>query len=303
MLDQTHGDSLHGDGLIFIPKLLHEVVRNGYINDLSPKIDANDILDDNYTKNILNKLESMINQCKQIHQNKAKRAALKVELNKYFSDTFDIFEKLKAKLEHPRHKRMQSPLDDITMLALLLYCNGDCNYDLCLSQRNGNYQKKWPMFDAFVNGAIYILSQFEDHRENIYSGICGVFYKFKQQMDDNFTFKPSYIHDRIYFTTNVSFTTDLQIAKQFRGSSGMIIGLNMKRSYLASCRDFRACDVSWISDYPHEKEILCSRASSVHFYRNKMTVTQNENTNEKQQWFVCDEGNSQETSFQSMFAN
>ena len=77
----------------------------------------------------------------------------------------------------------------------------------------------------------------------------------------------------------------------------MIIGLNMKRSYLATCRYFQACDVSWISRYPHEKELLCVRGSQIYFYRNKMTVTQSAETSEKQQWFVCDEGNLQETSF------
>ena len=43
------------------------------------------------------------------------------------------------------------------------------------------------------------------------------FYKFKN--DD--------MRDNVYLTTNVSFTRDLNVAKQFRGAAGMIIGLNM----------------------------------------------------------------------------
>ena len=295
-INTVHINLRCGKESILIAKLLHEIVRNGYIRDLSPEIGANDTVDDKYKKNILNQLESMINQCKQVDLNVPQRKALKVKFNKFFLNTFNIFQQLKTKMDHPRHKRIQSSLNNFQMLALMLYCNGDCNYDLCLSQRDGSYKTKWPIFDALVNHAIEILSQFEEHWENIYSGICGVFYEFKQEkINDYCTF------DRIYFTTNVSFTTDLEIAKQFRGSSGMIIGLNMKRSYLVSCGYFKACDVSWISRYPHEKEILCSRGSPIYFYRNTMTVTQNKNTNEKQQWFVCDEGNAQETSFQAMF--
>ena len=149
--------------------------------------------------------------------------------------------------------------------------------------------KKWPLFDCLVNAAITQLSKFEEHWENIYSGICGVFYKFRNENSDSDYKSNTYneIRDVVYCTTNVSFTTDLNIAKEFRGSSGMIIGMNMKRSCPAIRGHFEACDVSWISKYPNEKEILCRRGSQIRFYRNKMTITQTEN-NEKQQWFVCD---------------
>ena len=60
------------------------------------------------------------------------------------------------------------------------------------------------------------------------------------------------------------------------------------------------CDVSWISNHIREKEILCQRGSEIRFYRNKMTEPNV--SNERQQWFVCDEGNLQETSFQVMFS-
>ena len=146
------------------------------------------------------------------------------------------------------------------------------------------------MFDSLLNYAISILSQFEEHWENIYSGICCIFYKFRNRYE---------IRDIVHLKTNVSFTTDLKVAKEFRGSSGMIIGLNMKRSYAATTEWFCACDVSWISAHPREKELLCKRGSEIRFYRNKMTETYV--GNEKQQWFVCDEGNLQETSFQAMF--
>ena len=47
--------------------------------------------------------------------------------------------------------------------------------------------------------------------------------------------------------------------------------------------------------------MLCKRGSQIHFYRNKMTLTSIKE-NDQQQWFVCDEGNLQETSFPAMFS-
>ena len=125
--------------------------------------------------------------------------------------------------------------------------------------------------------------------------MCGVFYKFNSNNIEN-----DKCRDIVCLKTNVSFTTDLNVAKQFRGASGMIIGLNIKRSYAATVGLFKACDVSWISEHPWEKEVLCSRGSQIHLYPNKMRITYNKN-NDKQQWFVCDEGNLQETSYQAMF--
>eukprot|EP01084_Bolivina_argentea_P271282 461547_1 len=50
------------------------------------------------------------------------------------------------KLNSVRHIKMGSPLNKAEMLSIILYTGCDCNYDLCKSQRNGNY-KKWKWFD------------------------------------------------------------------------------------------------------------------------------------------------------------
>ena len=286
-------------GVLLVARLIREVVTNNYIKDLLPKTQANSMFGDkNY---VLNQLEIMKNEWwttfstmvdtvdKNTLIENMKR--LQTKFSNFLSNTFAIFQILTLKMNHSRHKKMGCPLSLCHMLALVLYCNGDCSYDLCLSQRNSTYLKKWPMFDCFLNLAIYTLSQFEEHWENIYSGICNVFYQFKDS---------KYLRESIYFRTNVSFTTDLKIAKQFRGSTGMIIGLNIQRSFAAMQGRFHACDVSWISKYPNEKEVLVQRGSEIRIYPNKMTQTQTKD-GEKQQWFVCDEGNLQETSFQSMF--
>ena len=286
---QTHWDqkqlgleSSEPHSFVFILRLLIEVIKNGFIRDLLPET--------NNKGYILITLESMMYQYQVLTINNMRVDELKNRFNEFCTNTFGIFKQVKQKMNHTRFKQMGSPLLVGEMLALVLYCNGDSNYDLCLSQRDGSCKIKWAMFDSLLNYAISILSQFEEHWENIYSGICGIFYKFRNRYE---------IRDIVHLKTNVSFTTDLKVAKEFRGSSGMIIGLNMKRSYAATTEWFCACDVSWISAHPREKELLCKRGSEIRFYRNKMTETYV--GNEKQQWFVCDEGNLQETSFQAMF--
>eukprot|EP01084_Bolivina_argentea_P052218 95931_1 len=53
-----------------------------------------------------------------------------------------LLEIVDLKLKHPRHIAMKSPLNRAEMLSLILYTGCDCNYDLCKSERNGDY-KKW----------------------------------------------------------------------------------------------------------------------------------------------------------------
>ena len=70
------------------------------------------------------------------------------------------------------------------------------------------------------------MSQFEIHNENIYTGVCGVALDINQMYSMAETKVPI-----LTLKTNISFTTDLTIAKQFRGSTGMIIGINMNTNY------------------------------------------------------------------------
>eukprot|EP01084_Bolivina_argentea_P260280 439498_1 len=58
-----------------------------------------------------------------------------------------------SKLNSIRHQLMGRPLNLAEMLALVLYTSGQCNYDLCKSQRNGDYVK-WKWFDYLLFNAI-----------------------------------------------------------------------------------------------------------------------------------------------------
>lgn len=62
----------------------------------------------------------------------------------------------------------------------------------------------------------------------------------------------------------------------------MIIGLNPHNSIFYFNSYFDACDVSWISEYVSEKEILVKRNSCVYAYTNKIV-----NSGEKQ-YLICD---------------
>eukprot|EP01084_Bolivina_argentea_P258427 435671_1 len=76
-----------------------------------------------------------------------------------------VDEKLKCK----RHRRMGSPLNRSEMLSLLLYTGGDCNYELCKSQRSGDYNK-WKWFDYCLYNAIHKLCKREYGSYKIYTG-------------------------------------------------------------------------------------------------------------------------------------
>jgi len=52
-----------------------------------------------------------------------------------------------------------------------------------------------------------------------------------------------------------STTTDLHVARSFAGKRGMVLVLRPKRT-LTETNRFRVLDISWISDYPDEKEYL-----------------------------------------------
>ena len=174
------------------------------------------------------------------------------------------------------------------MLTLMLYCSGQCNYDLSKSQRAHTVMKKWPYFHSILNVAIKKLSKFEIHYEHMYTGICGVFFETTDEAKI------------VHLQTNVSFTTNLNVALEFRGDSGIVIGLNMKRIFNnpAGFLGFIACDVSWISYLEDEYEILCRFGSIIRVYPN--LVRKRGNT----QWiaFVDDELD-ENLVFKSMFGS
>eukprot|EP01084_Bolivina_argentea_P005387 10166_1 len=159
----------------------------------------------------------------------------------YKNDEYSIMKIVDDKLNHIRHRQIGSPLNRAEMLSLILYTGCDCNYDLCSTQRAGNYMK-WKWFDRTLHWAIRHLNKHEFGDYKIYSGLNNV--KLNQnKLSGSF---PTYI--------STSWSED--VAQVFVGGTGMLIQMDaeFRKSVLTYC-----CDVSWISKFPDECEILVAR--------------------------------------------
>eukprot|EP01084_Bolivina_argentea_P255891 430584_1 len=148
-------------------------------------------------------------------------------------------------VNHPRHVKMGKPLAISELFSIVLYTGSYCNYDLCRSQRSGNF-RKWPVFDYCLNNAISKLATHEKGRYPVYTGIGGCQIDFKN-LDKN---------EAYYMSTFVSTSCDVNIAKRFLGDKGgVIIAVDPNSRNDALCGD-----VSWISKFGEsEKEVLFSR--------------------------------------------
>ena len=246
--------------------LVKEVIKNGYETDLLP---VREIVDNETSINMIDKIvheyEMKTNTSISKHGNESIGNngicnRLNMGLIQELSKVYNIFHEhiFESKMFHKRHQIMGYPLNCFEMLALMLYCDGNCSHDLCISQRSNTVMKKWPYFHCLLDFAITRLSQFEVHYEHIYTGICGVFVQINEESQE------------AIFHTNVSFSTDLNVALEFRGDRGMVIGANIKRivNNIREMHNFHVCDVSWISSFPSEKEILCAVGSSIRIYPN-----------------------------------
>eukprot|EP01083_Nonionella_stella_P153719 494239_1 len=139
---------------------------------------------------------------------------------------------------------------------LCIFCrkNDDCTHDaysilndLCTSQRSGMYEK-WKWFDYCLYKAISKLYANEKGFYKTYTGICTV----KMARTDL---------GLVYFPTYVSASWKREVSLGFSCGDGMIIELDeLSRRMLVSC------DVSWVSRFPDECEILFARSN-----RDKMT--------------------------------
>eukprot|EP01084_Bolivina_argentea_P303374 523753_1 len=76
------------------------------------------------------------------------------------NNKYSIMTIVRQKLNCNRHKRMGSPLNKAEMLSIVLYTGGEVNYDLCKTQRNGDYDK-WKWFDYCLFNAINKLAKRE----------------------------------------------------------------------------------------------------------------------------------------------
>eukprot|EP01084_Bolivina_argentea_P019684 36604_1 len=161
-------------------------------------------------------------------------------------EDYSILEIVDQKMQHIRHIQMGRKLNRAQMLALVLYSGCECNYDLCSSQRNGDY-KRWKWFDVCLYDAIKRLSWNEIGSFSVFSGLKGV------KIDNN-------VVKNSYFVTYTSTSWRKDVATSFMGgNTGMIFQID--KEYKTKSKVY-CCDISWISKFPDEFEVLFARSSN-----------------------------------------
>ena len=124
------------------------------------------------------------------------------------------------KLQSKIHKiKYMSSLVTSEVLALLLYTQGESNYSMCETQRNGDYLT-WQTLDILLFGAIETLSEIEDYsyfvnKTNgnfyLYSGLKNVQLQHKNQID------------HCYLPTYISTSYKKNVSCQFANDNGMLM--------------------------------------------------------------------------------
>eukprot|EP01083_Nonionella_stella_P153809 494659_1 len=185
--------------------------------------------------------------------------------NSAFADC-SILRIVNAKMDDIRHVQMGKPLHKHHMLALILYTGCQCNYDLCKSQRNGDY-KKWKIFDYSLSNAIELLSKHEKGSCKLYSGLRSAKMD-KKEISQGFF--PTYVSCSWVKDVSEAFMRD-------HTGKGMIIEFDKDVR-----ETFRCCDVSWISKFPDEYEILMSRTASFSRTQHGFTLSVLDDENGKQ---------------------
>ncbi len=168
------------------------------------------------------------------------------------ADNFGLLKTVDEKMAHPRHCRIGKPLNRGYMAALVIYCGADANWALCKCQRRGDY-KTWKWLDTVLSDAIQTLSKHETFSFPLYCGLHAVEI-------------PS---DRIgegFFNSYISTSYDSSVALAFMKSQGTLVefdstigGVSFGKHDMCTL----ACDVSWVSKYRKEKEILFCRGKGL----------------------------------------
>ena len=169
------------------------------------------------------------------------------------------------KLQHPRHRELGSPLNLEEMLAVLLYTGTDCYADLRCSERDGDY-RKWCRFASVLDIAVYNLAVVAaanciELPPTLYHGLGHVY---AQDLPEVCL---GGAHDTVYCALGFSSPTfmstswDRKVATDFILMNGStehsVNGLLLQMAGRKAAQI--GADVSWISKFPEECEVLLGR--------------------------------------------
>lgn len=162
------------------------------------------------------------------------------------SPWYFLMKRAKLKLKAQRHRIIGSPLRIDEMLAILLYTESEYTHHMCKAQRSDDYAT-WKWLDYLLQSAIQKLSERESGDFPAFSGVDAV------QMDVT--------EDEGYFPTYVSTSRSESQASRF-----IINNNSMMLHFDPSFKDDRHnkwADISWISKFRVEDEVLFARSTSV----------------------------------------
>ncbi|ETO11277.1 hypothetical protein RFI_26098 [Reticulomyxa filosa] len=216
-----------------LKKLFHEVIKNNYLSNLITYQHVNN-------KQEERKRHEKIKQQINYNENNPNELILNYKI-------LSILDELKILYHDDIHKQMGYPLQLHHICAILLYCGKPCNAEFSYDQIQFRHNK-WPYLDHYLQQAISILHKHERREESgieLYSGLKGVRLESIKEIKSGF------------FISHLSTSDDIQVAQMYRGDQGCILHFHpsMRRS-----GGIKSCDVSWISPYKHEREILFARS-------------------------------------------
>ncbi|ETO01333.1 hypothetical protein RFI_36107 [Reticulomyxa filosa] len=213
--------------------LLHEIIKNGYLIDL---------IEYQYTDN--EKEERQLHERIKQQINYNEKNANELILNEKI---LTILNEAKILYHDDIHEQMGYPLQLYHICAILLYCGKSCNIEFSYNQIQFKHFK-WKHLDVYLHNAVSILHKHERREEesiDLYCGLKGVRMGNIKEIKEGF------------FISHVSTSDDIQIARKFRSNQGCILHFHpsMRRANMIP-----SCDVSWISPFKNEREILFARS-------------------------------------------
>ena len=227
------------DGIRFgwFRSILIEVIRNDYWND-SLWIESEKR---EFAYNLCSQLEALDSNNLSMD---ARNNALEAIINSN-RKAVPILERVFEVLNHRMHIKLGSPLRFDHCLAFILYTSTPANYDLTKTQLAHNTQK-WKYFDHCLSEGIARLGYRQQIRNcDLWCGLNCVY--FDTSMAES---------DAIFLSSHQSSSIRKSVAENFRTEWGTIVKIDSNSLF-----PFFRCDVSWISMYESECEVLLARGA------------------------------------------
>jgi hypothetical protein len=163
------------------------------------------------------------------------------------------------KLVHERHRQLPNPLSYAEMLAVLCYTGTDAQMDLRRSMLEGKALESWPFFSRLMRVAIAKLSRDPTPRrpKTVYHGLRNVSFRDVIRMET--TFASSFCGCVYPALVSTSCQRGVSLAMAAAGVSSKIgakRGMLLKINLQMSTTDEICADVSWISKFPSEDEVV-----------------------------------------------